>query len=69
MQAARAGKDGTFTLRALPPDDNYLIVALNYMEQGEQQDPEFLAALREKARRVSLTEGEKKSVALTLVDR
>jgi hypothetical protein len=69
VQAARAGKDGTFTLRALPPDENYLIVALNYMEQGEPQDPEFLAALRAKARRVSLAEGEKKSVALTLVDR
>jgi hypothetical protein len=69
VQAVRAAKDGTFTLRALPPDESYLIIALDYMEQGEQQDPEFLATLRAKARRVSLGEGEKETVALTLTDR
>jgi hypothetical protein len=68
VQAVRAARDGTFTLRALPPDESYLIVALDYLEQGEQQDPEFLATLRAKARRVSLTEGEKKTVALTLTE-
>lgn len=69
VQTARATKEGTFSMRALPPDENYLIVALDYLEQGEHQDPAFLATLRSKARRLSLSDGEKKTVALTLVDR
>jgi hypothetical protein len=44
-------------------------VAVDYLEQGEQQDAEFLAKLRPKASRLALADGEKKTVALTLVER
>lgn len=69
VQATRASKDGVFTFRALPPDENYLIIALDYLEQGEQQDPDFLAARRARATRLALDEGERKSVSLTIVPR
>ena len=36
-------------IRALPPDDRYLAVAVDYLEEGEAGDPEFLEQIRASA--------------------
>ena len=60
IQAARTDQNGTYRLRGLPPGD-YLIVASDDVEQGEWFDPAYLEQIRDGAKHLSLTEGEKKT--------
>jgi len=69
VRMVRADEQGRFLLRGLPPGATYLAAAVDYLEEGEWQDPEFLERLREPASRVTLREGEMKSVALQLLAR
>jgi hypothetical protein len=43
---------------------DYLAIALEYVLDGDWNDPQFLESLRERATRVSLREGEGGTVAL-----
>ena len=65
VRSARPDQDGRFTLRGLPPDD-YLVVALEYLESGQEFDPEQLRAWEPMATKVSLGEGATQSVTLKL---
>jgi len=56
-------------VRGLPPGAGYLAAAINYLEEGEAEDPEFLAGLRERATSLSLREGETKTIELRLIER
>ncbi len=60
IQAARTDTSGTFRLRGLPAGD-YLIVAVEDVEQGEWFDPAYLEQARTGARHLTLSEGEKKT--------
>jgi hypothetical protein len=60
IQAARTDASGAFHLRGLPAGD-YLIVAVDDVEQGEWFDPAYLEQARTGATRVTLSEGEKKT--------
>ena len=68
VRMARADAQGHFSLRGLPAG-TYLVAAVDYLEEGEWQDPEFLERLREPAARVSVRDGETKTVALQLLAR
>ena len=68
VRMARTDAQGHFTLRGLP-GGTYLVAAVDYLEEGEWQDPEFLERLREPAARVSVRDGETKTVALQLLAR
>jgi len=68
VRTVRADAQGQFTLRGLPPA-GYLAAAVSYIEEGEAQDPEFLERLRESAARVTVREGETKTLALRLIER
>jgi hypothetical protein len=59
VRTARTNQDGRYNLRGLPPED-YFVVAIKDLEQGEWQDPEVLGSLRDLAVRVSFNEGETK---------
>jgi carboxypeptidase family protein len=65
VRSARPDQDGRFTIRALPPDD-YLVVAVEYLESGQEFDPEQLRAWEPMATKVALGEGGKQSVSLKL---
>jgi len=65
VRTARPDQAGAFEIRNLPAGD-YLIVPLEYLQNGSSDDPEFLQGLRDRATKVSLTEGETKGVNLTL---
>jgi len=63
--ASRADQRGRFNLSGLPAGQ-YLIVALDYLEQGREFDPDLLARLRDQATSITLGEGETKDVTLIL---
>ena len=63
IATARPDQAGAFKFSNLPPA-RYLVVALDYLEEGASDDPEFLESLRPKATRVTLGDGE--TVALQL---
>ena len=65
VRSARPDQDGRFTIRALPPDD-YLVIAVEYVESGQEFDPEQLRAWEPMATKVSLGEGATQSVSLKL---
>jgi len=69
IRTARANQAGGFTLRGLPPFGSYLAVAVNYLEEGESQDPAFLDRMRDQATSVALREGETKTIDLRLIER
>ncbi len=65
IQAVRPAKDATYSLRGLPPGE-YLLQAVDDLEQGEWYDPAILDTLRAGATRVLLQEGNIKTVDLKL---
>jgi hypothetical protein len=64
LNGGRPDQDGKYKV-LLPPGDYYAI-ALDYVEQGMQTDPEFLERLKERATGFSINEGETKSIDLKL---
>jgi hypothetical protein len=62
---ARPDQSGSFRLNALPPED-YLVVALEYLEPGDEGDPDLLERLRPGATAVSITDAGSKTVTLKL---
>jgi len=60
---------GSFSITGLPPEESYRIVAVDYLEDGEEMDPDFLKRMRQPAARFSLREGDSKTVDLRLIQR
>jgi hypothetical protein len=66
IRTTRPDTEGRFEFSALPPSNGYRIVALPSIEDGQSNDPEFLAGVRDRAERLALAEGETKTVDLRL---
>jgi hypothetical protein len=69
IRSARPDQQGLFKIRALPPNGRYLAVAVDYLEEGEANDPDFLAAAKNSGTRVALADGESKAIELKLLQR
>ena len=69
VRMVRIDQTGVFRARSLPPGERYLALAVEYLEQGEFQDPVFLERMKGRATPFSLDEGENKNLDLTLVQR
>ena len=69
VKTARADQQGQFRITALPPDARYLAVAVDYLEDGEGTDPQFLDQIKDRATQFSLADGESKSLDLKIVNR
>lgn len=69
VRTTRVDKDGVFRLRALPPGQRYLAIAVDYLEQGEFQDPEFLQRMKPRGVAITLGDGETKNIELPLIER
>ncbi len=67
IKSARPDQDGRFEIRGLPPAQNYLAVAVDYLESGEAGDPEFLDRVRDRATKLALADGESKALDLKLI--
>ena len=42
MRTARPDTNGKYSFKALPPHEDYMIIAVQNLEQGQGADPEFL---------------------------
>ena len=65
VYAVRPDRSGAFTVKGLPAGD-YLAVALDYLEPGEEGDPEALERLRPVATSVTIGDGEAKTLTLKI---
>ena len=65
IASARPNQSGRFQVKNLPAGDYYAI-AVEYIPQGEWNDPEVLDRLKTRATRLSLAEGDVKNVELSL---
>jgi hypothetical protein len=61
----RSNTSGTFTIRGLPPG-RYRAIAVDFLESGDERDPEILQTLRGKAAPLTLGDGETKTLDLKL---
>jgi hypothetical protein len=61
-------QQGRFEVTRLPPG-HYLAAALEYVEEGQDGDPEFLESLRAWATPFELRDGETKTLALKVTSR
>jgi hypothetical protein len=64
LAVARPGADDLFHLRLLPGD--YYAVAMSDVEPNAWTDPEFLLAARDRATKLSIADGEKRTIDLRL---
>lgn len=69
VRSGRGDQEGLFKIRGLPPGEQYLAVAVDYIEEGEGGDPEFLGEMRDRATRLQLGEGEVRAIDLKLIQR
>jgi hypothetical protein len=69
VRRVRTDAQGAFMIQGLPAGQRYLAVATDYLDEGEHQDPEFLAAVQSSAVAFSLDEGERRVVDVRLVER
>lgn len=65
LRTSRPDQDGRYKVSGVPPGA-YLVIALDYLDQNEWNDPEFLDRIRAKATTFSVNEGETKSVDLRI---
>jgi hypothetical protein len=66
LATARPDQQGRFESSKLPAGD-YLVVAVDSLEEGQHADPEFLQQMRAYATPLQLNDGEKRPVNLRLV--
>jgi hypothetical protein len=65
VRSARPDQQGQYQIKGLPAGE-YLAVAVDYVQEGMWNDPEFLETLRRYAQRLSLNDGDAKSLGLRL---
>jgi protocatechuate 3,4-dioxygenase beta subunit len=66
IRAARPDQEGRYQITGLPPYDNYLVVAVQGLEDGQAGDPDFLASIKGNATTLRLNEGETKAADIKL---
>jgi hypothetical protein len=69
VRTARADDRGRFRIAGLPSSERYFAIAVDYLEDGEEQDVQFLEQLRARAMTFSLGDGEQRSVMLEPITR
>ncbi|HKE83786.1 MAG TPA: carboxypeptidase-like regulatory domain-containing protein [Vicinamibacterales bacterium] len=60
---------GRYSIAGLPPNERYLAIAADYLEDGEHLDPDFLERVREVALPFPLREAEARTLDLPLLTR
>ena len=66
IKAARPDQDGKYQIPALPASTDYLLVAVQGLEDGQAGDPEFLATIKDLGEKFALGDGETKAVDVKL---
>jgi hypothetical protein len=66
IESARLDQNGRFTMQSLAAG-TYIVVATDDMEPGEERDPGILEQLRSKGSRVTLRDGETRTIEVKVV--
>jgi hypothetical protein len=66
IRAARPDTSGRYEITGLPASSGYRVVAVQGLEDGQANDPTFLAGIRDRAERLALGEGERRGLDLRL---
>ena len=66
VRSMRTDQGGGWQIRGLPPGD-YFAIALDYVEDGMWNDPDYLGSLQPGALKFALGEGEVQTLSLKLV--
>jgi hypothetical protein len=69
VRTVRTDAQGAFRLTGLPPGERYLAVAVDFLDDGEATDPEFLEQMRTRGAGFSLADAERRSLDLRLIQR
>ena len=69
IKTTRTDAQGQFRIPDVPAGERYLAVAVDYLEDGEQADPQFLERLRGRATSFAIGEGEQRSLRLDPISR
>jgi hypothetical protein len=65
IESARPDQHGQFKILGLPPG-NYMAIAVEYLEPGDERDPDLLAGWRRHGTSLTLSEGETRVIDLKL---
>jgi hypothetical protein len=63
IRATRPDQQGRWRIRGLPPGE-FLVVAVDYVEDGQWNDPEYLETLRRFGQKVALADADTQTVSL-----
>lgn len=66
VRTARPDTTGRFEILGLPPLAQYLVIAVQGLEDGQAYDPDFLSSVRDRAERLSVAPGDVKTMDLRL---
>jgi hypothetical protein len=66
VRAARPDQKGDCELKGLPPGE-YLVVAVDYVEEGLWYDPDYLESMRRYAQKLTVVDGQAQAVTARLV--
>jgi hypothetical protein len=66
VRSGRPDQQGKYEIRGLPPGE-YLAVAIDDVQEGLWNDPEYLESIRRYAQKVTLREGDAQVISLKLV--
>jgi len=67
IRAVEVGRGGTYRIVGLPPGETYRVAAIDDLEEGDGDDPDLLARIRDRAASVNVTEGAKHVVDLNVI--
>jgi hypothetical protein len=65
IETARPDQQGQFKIRGLPPG-KYMAIAVEYLEPGDERDPDLLAGWRRHGTSLTLSDGETRTLDLKL---
>jgi len=65
VRSARPDQEGRYQVKGLPPGE-YLAVAVDYVQDGMWNDPDYLDSIRRHAQRFSLGESDARTVGLKI---
>lgn len=65
IESARPDQHGQFKIRGLPPG-KYMAIAVEYLEPGDERDPDLLAGWRKHGTPLTLSDGETRTLELKL---
>jgi hypothetical protein len=65
VRAVRPDQQGRYQIKGLPAGD-YLAVAIDYVEEGMWNDPEYLESIRRYGQKVNVTDSGTHAIALKL---